>query len=165
MPLERSDAALDLSDPNVILGPHKRHPTERVLENGDPLACKRARQAKESTAVTVSNARTDKEVRTVRTLTAIPAPTHQPPLPTHQPPAPTHQPLPPTHQPQRAPNPRQATNDAEGSDDSTSEVIMVKDSGSDERSKGSDDADEGEETEEDDDGELGMCSITSPYVC
>jgi hypothetical protein len=42
---------------------------------------------------------------------------------------------------------------------------MVEDSGSDERSKGSDDTDEGGETEEDDDGELGMCSITSLYIC
>jgi hypothetical protein len=95
MPLERSDAALDLSDPNVILGPRKRRPTERVLENGDPLACKRARHAKESTAVTVSNARTDKEVRTVRTLTAIPPPTHQRISPRRQPISPCRQPISP----------------------------------------------------------------------
>ena len=42
MPLKRSDAILDLSDPNIVLGPCKRHPTERLLENGDPLVCKKA---------------------------------------------------------------------------------------------------------------------------
>lgn len=43
MPLERSNAILDLSDPNLVLGPRKRRPTERLLENGDPLVRKKAR--------------------------------------------------------------------------------------------------------------------------
>ena len=43
MPLQRSDAIADLSDPNIILGPRKRRPTEHLLENGDPLAHKKAR--------------------------------------------------------------------------------------------------------------------------
>ena len=43
MPLERSNAILDLSDPNIVIGPRKRRPTERLLENGDPLICKKAR--------------------------------------------------------------------------------------------------------------------------
>jgi hypothetical protein len=43
MPLKRSDAILDLSDPNIILEPHKHHPTECLLKNGDPLFCKKAR--------------------------------------------------------------------------------------------------------------------------
>jgi len=43
MPLERSNAILDLSDPNIVIGPRKRRPTERLLENGDPLVCKKAR--------------------------------------------------------------------------------------------------------------------------
>ena len=42
MPLERTDAILDLSDPSIVIGPRKRHPTERLLENGDPLVYKRA---------------------------------------------------------------------------------------------------------------------------
>ena len=45
MPLQRSDAILDLSDPNIVLGPHKRHPTERLLKNGDPLACKKVKHS------------------------------------------------------------------------------------------------------------------------
>jgi len=65
MPLKRSDAFLELSDPNIILGPHKHHSTECVLGNGDPLACKRARNVDVSTdvstATTVSNASRDKE--------------------------------------------------------------------------------------------------------
>jgi hypothetical protein len=43
MPLKRSDAIANLSDPNIIIGPRKRRPTERVLENGDPLVLKKAR--------------------------------------------------------------------------------------------------------------------------
>jgi len=43
MPLQRSDAILDLSDPNIVLGPRKRRPTERLLENGDPLASKKVK--------------------------------------------------------------------------------------------------------------------------
>ena len=43
MPLNRSDAIADLSDPNLVLGPRKRRPTERLLENGDPLVRKKAR--------------------------------------------------------------------------------------------------------------------------
>jgi len=43
MPLQRSDAILDLSDPNIVLGPRKCHPTEHLLENGDPLASKKVK--------------------------------------------------------------------------------------------------------------------------
>jgi hypothetical protein len=43
MPLNRSDAIADLSDPNLILEPHKHCPTECLLENGDLLVCKKAR--------------------------------------------------------------------------------------------------------------------------
>jgi hypothetical protein len=50
MPLERSDALFDLSDPTIILGPRKRRPTERVLENGDPLVCKKARKMQAETS-------------------------------------------------------------------------------------------------------------------
>jgi hypothetical protein len=56
MPLERSDAILDLSDPNLVLGPRKRRPTERLLENGDPLACKKGR-----IHVSATNVSADKE--------------------------------------------------------------------------------------------------------
>jgi hypothetical protein len=55
MPLERSDAILDLSDPNIVLGPRKCRPTEHLLDNGDPLACKKGRRVHISTGVTVSD--------------------------------------------------------------------------------------------------------------
>jgi hypothetical protein len=43
MPLQRSDAIADLSNPYIILGPCKHCPTECLLENGDPLVYKKAR--------------------------------------------------------------------------------------------------------------------------
>ena len=58
MPLERCDAILDLSDPNIVLGPRKRRATERLLENGDPLAWKKKKMDL-STDATVSNAHAD----------------------------------------------------------------------------------------------------------
>ena len=65
MPLERSDAIPDLSDPNIVLGPCKRHPTEHVLENGDLLACKKGRKVYTSTADVLA---ADKERLTVDTM-------------------------------------------------------------------------------------------------
>jgi hypothetical protein len=62
MPLERCDAIPDLSDPNIVLGPRKRRPTKRVLENGDLLACKKGR-AHASTA----DVSADKEGLTIDT--------------------------------------------------------------------------------------------------
>jgi hypothetical protein len=66
MPLERCDAIPDLSDPNIILGPRKHCPTECVLENGDPLACKKGRRAHASTA----DVSADKEGLTIDTDSA-----------------------------------------------------------------------------------------------
>jgi hypothetical protein len=43
MPLKRSNTILNLSDPNIILEPHKHRPTECLLENRDPLIYKKAR--------------------------------------------------------------------------------------------------------------------------
>jgi len=43
MPLQRSDAILNLSDPNIVLRPCKRRPTECLLENWDPLASKKVK--------------------------------------------------------------------------------------------------------------------------
>jgi hypothetical protein len=63
MPLERSDAIHDLSDPNIVLGPCKRRLTKHVLENGDPLACKKGRKVHTSTADVLA----DKEKLTVDT--------------------------------------------------------------------------------------------------
>ena len=116
MPLERSDAILDLSDPNIVLGPRKRCPTERLLENGDPQACKKMRLDHLSTSVTVSTACADKGDLTLPLM---------PPL--------TH----PTHP---APGPRPATDHTEGSDDKHSngaQAIIVEDS-NEESDKGSD---------------------------
>jgi hypothetical protein len=91
--------------------------------------------------VTVSNARADKEDRTLSST------------------------LLPTHMPNTAPKPRHATNDARsGDDDRTSDgpqAIVVEDSTSNEGSEGSD---EEEATEEEDDAELGMCSIILCYI-
>jgi len=48
MLLKRSDAIADLSDPNIVIGPRKCCPTKRVLENGDPLIHKKARNKSNS---------------------------------------------------------------------------------------------------------------------
>jgi hypothetical protein len=54
MPLlsQLSDPQLD-DEPNIVRGPRKRRPTERLRENGDPLACKRARTTAPSATPTV----------------------------------------------------------------------------------------------------------------
>ena len=50
MLLERSDAVLDLSDPNIVLGPCKRRATKRLLENNDPLAYKKSKAVSSASA-------------------------------------------------------------------------------------------------------------------
>jgi len=115
MPLKRSNAILDLSDPNLVLGPRKHRPTECLLENRDLLVCKKARN------------NSNKEAHT---LLLMPPPTH------------------PMH---TMPNPGQATNRAESSDNKT--AIVVEDSDEAESDVGSD---AGETTDEDDKAELGM---------
>jgi len=67
MSLERSDAILDLSDRNIILGPRKCRATEHVLENRDPLACRKKRKEL-STDVTVSNAHVDEGDHTLPSM-------------------------------------------------------------------------------------------------
>ena len=54
MPLlsQSSDGQLDAPDRNIVQGPRKRRPTQRLRENGDPLACKKARK---NAAPTVNN--------------------------------------------------------------------------------------------------------------
>ena len=111
MPLKRSNAILDLSDPNLVLGPCKHRPTECLLENGDPLVCKKARNS------------SNKEAHTLLSM------------------------LPPTHPIHTMPNPGQATNHTESSDNKT--AIVVEDSDETE-------SDVGETTDEDDKAELGM---------
>jgi hypothetical protein len=77
MLLQRSDAILDLSDPDIVLGPHKRHPTKCLLENGDLLACKKARRNQASIADV-----SDKEkVPLCLTLLSSPPSDTTPPLP------------------------------------------------------------------------------------
>ena len=75
MPLERSDALLDLSDPNIVLGPCKHCATECLLENGNPLAYKKSKA--------VSSASADKDNHTSLSSLMLP-PTH----PTHTAPDP-----------------------------------------------------------------------------
>jgi len=109
-PLKRSDALLNLSDPNIILGPHKRCATEHLLENGDLLAWKKKKVDNASTGMTVSSASTDKDKSDNHTLSSMPPPTH------------------PIH---TTPGPRQATSSVEGCDDRASkraQVIEVEDS-------------------------------------
>jgi len=152
MPLERSGAILGLSDPNIVLGPRKRRPTERLLENGDPLASKKIRKDNVSpgdTGATVSNTSADKGKHTLSPM------------------------LPPTQSPHTMPRAREATNDGESNSDGTSDVaqaIAVDDSdeeGGDEGKYGSDEVDEGATANEDDDAELGVYSITLSqcYLC
>jgi len=50
MLLERLDALLDLSDPNIVLGPHKCRATEHLLENGNPLAYKKSKAVSSASA-------------------------------------------------------------------------------------------------------------------
>jgi hypothetical protein len=147
MPLERSDAILDLSDPHLILGPHKHRPTERLHENGDPLACKKKRKVNVSppgdAGISVSNACADSADKGKHISSPV---------------------LPPTQLAHIAPNPSQATNHTERSNLGTSNgawAIVVDDSDEDEIDERSD----GGVTEEDDDAELGMCSIILVDIC
>lgn len=139
MPLERCNAVLDLSDPTIILGPRKCCPTERVLENGDPLASKKKRRdnvSSSNTGVTGSNVTkpcADKRKDMAHTLSLI--------LPL--PPQLAHT-LP--HATQRDTVNHSQHNDTEGAD-----AIIVED--------------EGAITEEDDVAELGQYSITFVYFC
>ena len=133
MPLERSDALLDLSDPNIVLGPRKHHATERLLENGDPLAYKKSKA--------VSSASADKDNHT-SSSSLMPPPTH--PTPT-------------------VPDPRQTIKRTERSDDRASDGAQEIVVDSSEESDSADDgtgSDEGGSTEEDDDAKLGACCIT-----
>jgi hypothetical protein len=123
MPLERSYAVSDLSNPDIVLGPRKRRPTERLLENGDPLVCKKK--------------------KVVHALSSMP---------------------PPAHPTDTAPNPGQTTGRTESGDDRASngtQVITVDseegdEEGGDEEEGGSD---KEASTDEDDDAELGACSV------
>jgi len=133
MPLERSDALLDLSDPNIVLGPRKRRATERLLENGNPLAYKESKA--------VSSASADKDNHT--SLSSLM------PLPTH--PTPT------------APDPRQTIKRTKRSDnrasDGAQEIVVDSSEESDSADDGTG-SNEGGSTEEDNDAKLGACCIT-----
>ena len=140
MPLERSDALLDLSDPNIIIGPCKCRATERLLENGDPLVQKKNKAV--PTGMTVSSASADKDKLDNHPLSSKP-----PLLLTH-----------PTH---TAPGPRKVTNRTEGGDDKASDgaqAIVVEDSSEGESDEGTG-SNEGASTKEDDDTELGACCV------
>ena len=49
-----SDTQPDTPNPNIVVGPRKHCPTQRLCENGDPLACKRARKGAPSATPTAS---------------------------------------------------------------------------------------------------------------
>ena len=139
MLLERSDAILDLSDPNVVLGPRKRRPTERLLGNGDPLVCKKKKkdQGDVSTGVTVSSA-TDNGNHILSSM----------PLP-----------LPPSlmNQAHTALNMGQNTNHTQSHG---AQAIVVDDDDEESLESNGDDEDKGATTEEDDDAELCTCPST-----
>ena len=118
MPLERFDAFADISDPNIIVGPCKCRPTECLLENGDLLVHKRARNAN----INTSGASANKE-----NLTVLP-----PSSPSSVPPS------------SQAGNQSDSNGGHEGHDAPTSDnaQVIVLDSD--------------EETDEDDDSELGI---------
>ena len=124
MPLDQSDACLDLSDPNIVLGPCKCHPTEHLLKNGDLLFQKKVRKV--SAAVAVSNALADTENHTFSSL--VP-----PPVPSTLIAAPSGCPT-PASRPTLATQPRKmrTTDSAKSSDDDDgtsdeAQVIMVED--------------------------------------
>ena len=139
MLLERSDAILDLSDPNVVLRPRKRCPTERLLGNRDPLVCKKKKkdQGDVSTGVTVSSA-TDNRNHILSSM--LPPP--PPPL---------------TNQAHTTLNVGQNTNHAQSHG---AQAIVVDDDEEESLESDGDDEDEGATTEEDDDAELCMCPST-----
>ena len=137
MPLERSNAVLDLSDPNIVLGPHKRRPTERLLENGDPLAPKKKRKDEASpgnTDMAVSNVSADKGKCTLSTT------------------------LQPTQltQSHTMPCARKAVNNGERA----SIIVDNKE----ENGKGKHGSNEGETTDKDNDAELGVYSSILIYL-
>jgi len=138
MPLERSNALPDLSDPNIIIGPWKRQPTECLLENRDPLACKKVKKNL-------------KDLENVEKHTLLSMP----------PPAPTH-----VAHAMPAMQAMQATHSAESTNDRVCdevEAIMVEDTDK-EKTHGADEGsvqdDEGATTNEDDNSEMRMCPIT-----
>ena len=135
MLLERSDAILDLSDPNVVLGPHKRRPTECLLGNGDPLVCKKKKkdQGDVSTGMTVSSATDNGN----HILSSMP-----PPL---------------TNQAHTALNAGQNTNHAQSHG---AQAMMVDNDEEESLESDGDNEDEGATTKEDDNAELCMCPST-----
>ena len=126
MTLNRSDAIADLSDPNLVLGPCKCRPTEQLLENGDLLVCKKARN----------------ESGSMLPLSSLTHPTH----PTDAMPNPGQA----TNCAEtRSSNCHNNVTSDEG------EVIVVNDSDDTDEGESEGETVEGESTDEDDDAELG----------
>ena len=131
------DTILDLSDPNIVLGPCKHYATEHLLKNSDLLAFKKKQSNQVSpgnASMTVSNASGGSADKGKHTL---------PPrlLLTQL-----------THTMLRA---REATNNGESNSNGTSDTaqaIVIED------------GDKGVTTDEDDDTELGACSTTLVYL-
>jgi len=133
--------------PDVVGGPRKHHPTERVTENGDPLVQKKAKTTsstatlKATSTMTTSTGTTKASVKTTRAIKSTSLSRHATckdavePAPTSRP-----QPL----------NPARILEATDGSDDDMPELINSEDN-SDKEKK-----DENEQAEpEDDDAELG----------
>ena len=139
MPLERSYAIADLTDPNIVVGTRKCRPTECLIENGDPLAHKKARKVLK-----------DLENMEKHTALSMPPPTRvahaMPALPARQTTQSTEGVV------DRVPDPAGAivvadTDDEENgsADEGSTRIVRIDE----------------ETTEEDDNTKLGMCPILS----
>jgi hypothetical protein len=139
MLLGRFDAIPDISDSSIVIGSHKCHPTECVLQNNDPLTHKRARKtyvAVPMTASNVSGPSSEKENLTIFTSSSLPHLTH--PIAT----------TPPLSQ---STQPANSNKSSDSLNSNQAQAIVVDDS-SKERSNKKD----GEVMDEEDNAELGI---------
>jgi len=142
MLLEKSDAILDLSDPNVILGPCKYCPTECLLGNGDPLVCKKKKKDQDDVSTGTMVSSTTDNGNYILSL-MLPSP-----------------PLSLINQAHTALNVGQNTNHTQSHG---AQAIMVDDDDEESLESHGTDEDEGATTEENDNAELCTCSINLDY--
>ena len=142
MPLEKSDAILDLSDPNVVLGPRKCRPTEHLLGNGDPLVCKKKKKDQDDVSTGTMVSSTTDNGNYILSLMLPPPP------------------LSLINQAHTALNVGQNTNHTQSHG---AQAIMVDDDDEESLESHGTDEDEGATTEENDNAELCTCSINLDY--
>jgi hypothetical protein len=130
------------SNPDIIDRPHKRHPTDRVTENGDPLVHKKAKTAATTSGTSGNNAPTPAG----RSSANNPSMTRRASVEDISESAPT-----PRAQPH---NPNHILEAADGSDDDADMPGLADESGKDS---------DHEEEPEDDDAELCWSQIPSCF--